>query len=62
MEDEDLTEAKRQFADRLVNHVIPLYIMNLAGLGLGRNEIAIIIEALLEAFKEDSEIMKAKGG
>lgn len=55
-------QMKRAFADRLVNHVFPLFVMNLSSMGLPDEAVGLIVNALLDAFKEDDEIMKESSG
>lgn len=56
----EIDHLKKAFTDRLVNHVFPLFIMNLRGTGLPDETVGLVVNALLDAFKEDDEILKAK--
>lgn len=49
---------KKAFTVRLVDHVFPLFVMNLSGMGLPDETVGLVVNALLDAFKEDDEILK----
>lgn len=55
---DEIENIKSAITDRLANHVFPLFIMNLGGMGLPDDAIKLIINALMDAFKEDNEILK----
>jgi hypothetical protein len=55
----DIETFKREAANRLINHVFPLFDMNLQGQGFTDEQIKGIFDALLDAYREDTEILKA---
>jgi len=57
--DEELLDLfKTAAADRMIYHVMPLFLMNLGALGYDDGARQSIVKALMDAYVEDTEIIR----